>query len=455
MKTKKLIWQSKNHGYFWHDLYIYQVYKNRMIENILGFQEENILVTYSNDNYSFYLDDDEILRNGHKINKFYMSNLYEKFVDDIFKLIDYPICFNNEIDDYKKWKNRIKNLCSKYCLAVSYYMCTESYYTELVFNNLAKKYNDETILDFVKPVLMPTVIREQIEWYLLCLDIVQEVTFDLNKIKKHLEKWENIVCSHQTQPYSLDNLIERYKVDIKNEEMLKKNLSILQDNFNSKKLLEKQQRMKKQIESDDLQIVKRLSEIAYLRLELRHVWMKLGYNIDQMILRRYKNINGRIYEFSIEEILGENIDLNQERKEFIYVRMEGKDKLYYNGTQNMFYSKNSLVFSNDNIVGSSSYGVPVVGKALIIDSIKGIIQDIDSDSILVVPQIIPQLIPVIGRCKGIVTNEGGITGHANIIAREMEKTAIMGTIIGTSVLKNGSILFLDTKSNMVKVLNNE
>ena len=60
---KKLMWQSGIHGFFWHDLYVYYVYEHRMIEKILGFQEENIFSIYSGGVYFFYLYIDEILQN--------------------------------------------------------------------------------------------------------------------------------------------------------------------------------------------------------------------------------------------------------------------------------------------------------------------------------------------------------------------------------------------------------
>ena len=96
-----------------------------------------------------------------------------------------------------------------------------------------------------------------------------------------------------------------------------------------------------------------------------------------------------------------------------------------------------------------------MGKAVVIQNASERNRSIDANSILVVPQITPQIVPLIGRCKGVVTNEGGITGHASIIAREMKKSAIIGTEIGTDVIKNGDMLFLDIQNYRVRIMDDE
>ena len=51
--------------------------------------------------------------------------------------------------------------------------------------------------------------------------------------------------------------------------------------------------------------------------------------------------------------------------------------------------------------------------------------------------------PAIGRASAIITDEGGITCHAAIIARELKKPCIIGTKIATQVLKDGDLVEVD------------
>ncbi|MFA6466538.1 MAG: PEP-utilizing enzyme, partial [Patescibacteria group bacterium] len=52
-----------------------------------------------------------------------------------------------------------------------------------------------------------------------------------------------------------------------------------------------------------------------------------------------------------------------------------------------------------------------------------------------------------------VTEQGGITSHAAIVAREMKKPCIIGTRIATKVLKDGDLVEVDANQGLVRILN--
>ena len=72
--------------------------------------------------------------------------------------------------------------------------------------------------------------------------------------------------------------------------------------------------------------------------------------------------------------------------------------------------------------------------------------------ILVTGMTTPDFMPVIKKSAGFITDEGGITCHAAIVAREMKKPCIIGTRIATEILKDGNLVELDANSGMVKIL---
>lgn len=59
----------------------------------------------------------------------------------------------------------------------------------------------------------------------------------------------------------------------------------------------------------------------------------------------------------------------------------------------------------------------------------------------------------IKKAAAIVTDLGGITCHAAIIARELDIPCIVGTKIATKVLKTGDWVEVDANSGIVRVLN--
>jgi len=51
-----------------------------------------------------------------------------------------------------------------------------------------------------------------------------------------------------------------------------------------------------------------------------------------------------------------------------------------------------------------------------------------------------------------VTDEGGITSHAAIIAREMDKPCVIGTRNATKILKDGDLVQVDAVHGVVRIL---
>lgn len=64
----------------------------------------------------------------------------------------------------------------------------------------------------------------------------------------------------------------------------------------------------------------------------------------------------------------------------------------------------------------------------------------------------PEMVPLMKKACAFVTDEGGITSHAAIISREMNKPCIIGTKIATQVLKNGDHIEVDAEKGMVTII---
>ena len=93
----------------------------------------------------------------------------------------------------------------------------------------------------------------------------------------------------------------------------------------------------------------------------------------------------------------------------------------------------------------------VRGKVKIISSHKDL-DKIKSGDILVSDTTSPDYIIAMERAVAFVTDEGGITCHAAIVAREMNKPCITGTDIATKVLKDGDFIEVDANKGIIKIL---
>jgi pyruvate,water dikinase len=74
------------------------------------------------------------------------------------------------------------------------------------------------------------------------------------------------------------------------------------------------------------------------------------------------------------------------------------------------------------------------------------------DLVLVIPMTLPEMVPYFKHAKAIVTDEGGVTCHASIIAREMGVPCVIGTRVATQVLKDGDLVEVDADNGVVRML---
>jgi pyruvate,water dikinase len=102
------------------------------------------------------------------------------------------------------------------------------------------------------------------------------------------------------------------------------------------------------------------------------------------------------------------------------------------------------------IKGSIACSGSVSGRAKIVLSSSK--QDkVKVGDILVTTMTTPDFLPSMRRASAFITDEGGITCHAAIVAREMRKPCIIGTKIATNVLKDGDDLEVDANRGIVKI----
>ena len=77
---------------------------------------------------------------------------------------------------------------------------------------------------------------------------------------------------------------------------------------------------------------------------------------------------------------------------------------------------------------------------------------IKNNEILVAPMTCLWYMPAMEKASAFVTDEGGATCHAAIIAREMNKPCIVGTKTATQVLNDGDLIEIDAANGLVKIL---
>lgn len=105
----------------------------------------------------------------------------------------------------------------------------------------------------------------------------------------------------------------------------------------------------------------------------------------------------------------------------------------------------------ENFHGSVAYPGKARGIVKIINSPKEMNKMKEGD-ILVTTQTIPEMLPAMKKAAAFITNSGGITCHAAIVAREMKKPCIVGTKIATQVLSDGDFVQVDAFKGIINII---
>lgn len=109
------------------------------------------------------------------------------------------------------------------------------------------------------------------------------------------------------------------------------------------------------------------------------------------------------------------------------------------------------VIDVQEIKGNAAFRGITTGKVKLIRLIEDA-HDIVEGDILVASMTDPRYLPFMKKAGAIITDEGGITCHAAIVARELKKPCIIGTKIATQVLHDGDLVEVDADTGIVKIL---
>jgi phosphohistidine swiveling domain-containing protein len=203
--------------------------------------------------------------------------------------------------------------------------------------------------------------------------------------------------------------------------------------------------------------------IKSLRADSRQFLNVVTNKIIDLIAKKLKIDSSLLECLYIEEIIEilngkkQDMEMLQKRcKHFVFA--SGKDRKY------------SLILGDDELAsfielnvpeekheasstisGKSAYSGIVRGKAkLVLSSVD--ISKVQNGDILVSAATSPQLISAMQKAAAFVTDVGGITSHAAIVAREMKKPCIIGTKFATTMLSDNDLIEVDADKGIVKVI---
>lgn len=165
----------------------------------------------------------------------------------------------------------------------------------------------------------------------------------------------------------------------------------------------------------------------------------VGLLKNKKSVKEFKRINGRAIAFVLEN---NKVLTITDKKKILNIKKQLEIK------NNIDHDK--------TIKGNSVF--PGVAKGRVIkitvadySSISKILKS-KKNYILVTPMTRPEFMPFLKNAKAIITDEGGLTCHAAIVARELKKPCIVGTGNATEGLNNGDLVEVNARTGIIKII---
>jgi len=301
----------------------------------------------------------------------------------------------------------------------------------------------------------------------IALDIKNKnLSFDDKSIKKRLEQLAE-------KYYYIENSWETTRVLTPSD--FKRRIERIISNFSIIELQNQYQILKKDWANDQKEIVEKYKisdsllnvvylyrRLFFLRDQRKEYVMLINYLFDRFFLRMSEifNINFSDMNVILIDDLNENLteqklrDIIKQRTECMTIASVGKKRLIFTGQEakDISAKMQALLYSVDKeITGKCACKGKIRGTARIIIG-ETHFSNFKSGEILIASKTAPEYYPLIKNALGIITDEGGITSHAAIVSRELNKPCIIGTKIATKAINDGDQIELDADNGTIKIL---
>ncbi len=434
----------------------------------LGYQFSKMAFAYSKGTTSFYFIRSEYEKNGKSLFDNVLKgsdqitevlNKISDTADLVFKLVeefskvDFSVFSNEELIDHHKKLFALDDVLWRSGQIINLVELHNSYLSDHVKNILKEKFADITVSSY------ESVFEKQNRDFLILLkEQADELKPDL--IRQHSEKyvwmsygWEGPALSYE---YFLDSFKEALKdgeiIKILKQSILEKETALkIQKDFLSKldpKDRELATLLRRILEQKSKRVDAHSATYFIAEKMMKEIGRRVGLSLSQMRVVPPKDVPGLFQKVDLAKI---NEDCryvmlwHEQSKTFKLSGKQAEEKAGYIADQ---LPKIEML---KEFRGDIAYTGRVIAVAKIVLSMKES-GGFKEGEVLVTRMTGPDFLPLMKIAGAIITDIGGITCHASIVARELKKPCIIGTKIATKVLKDGDMVEVDAEKGIVRII---
>ena len=401
--------------------------------------------------------------------KFLNTSFYKKYCEKYEKDNNAWWSWIREIEK-KDFSNTTKDellachkIFSKFMVdAISYFGSTRPEFTYAVeqrLEEILKKYFGDNWGDAFTALAtsseLDDVQKEQKDWKIL----TKARPTDENLLK-HASKYPWLVLGSYSKEDALNHLRELIKTHAQKENIEKEEINQRKEEILNKV---KEERQEAEYLSNFLQ------EQSVRRMDIKAYWAGCYYLSRNLLKAIAKAIGVELTDF-IEFILPPEVDeilkgrktindlpLEKRKKAYVTYFNTGEEIVITQGeeAERIFKENIKQPEERTEIRGQVASRGKCIGKVRIVmpgdtEMLMRDIKNFQQGEIMVTSMTQPNMVPMVQKAAGIVADEGGITSHAAIIAREFKIPCIVGCLDSTRILKNGDLIEVDADKGTVK-----
>lgn len=278
------------------------------------------------------------------------------------------------------------------------------------------------------------------------------------EIKKHTDKYRWFNYGGEGIPLTEQDFLQKL-------ESLKETTPNFEEELNKIKQKEEsiKERRKEFIQkynlSEELQQLFEIArEFVWIKYYRKEIFSEAYCNVEFLLRAIGERINAKMEDVRsmLRREVKEALETGKANVELIRNRMKNSTFVTYEGES---YQLNEEQIKMLNLVeAESTDSSELKGQPACVGKAEGIVKIVNSademdkvkqGDILVSKQTHPAIIPAMKLCSAIVTDLGGLTCHAAIVSRELQKPCIVGTKVATKTLKDGDLVKVDADKGVI------
>lgn len=454
--------------------------RTQMFKDTAGRNYGPLLAEIDNGTFTIFIDFDDDKKVANSIyKKITKQNFFPTIKREVFKRAKRLQDFSQSLRkrNFKSYSNA--KLAETYLEFSKIFMQMRTYtslptamehesntWTGFLKQKLNKKIKDETELNRILSTLTTPSDLSYLNLYELDVAKLGLKKFSGKSIvedtKTLVKKWAFISYTFSGTPLTVSDVNKKIKVLGKKKEDFEKFLKESKDRLSSLEKEKKQIVSKYKLTKEEMKWCQIGADIVYIKYFRKGIFAESYYSVEFLLEEIGKRIKcqrkhvANMFGYEVLAALKTGVfpkSVVEERvKDSVLLTDAKLSQCFRSKVVKGKYKIREEDYSESEMLKRQiAYKGNVTGKVTIVNVIEDMKKMNDGD-VLVSRSTNPSLLPAMRQSSAFVTDAGGLTCHAAIVAREMKKPCVVGTKNATKLLKDGMKVEVDADNGIVRIL---